>query len=135
MKSRIPSSVRERTRIFQNMTYRNKKLEFLEELSDYLNILNDDIEQLTLQVSFLDNDGIEPTRIRLALLALTHTLYRAYLLMSQANIEDHPINQELQRIQLYREKLQRISLDTNHRPRLDTEVSTKIIRSALWKPE
>lgn len=115
------------------MAYGNKELDSLEKLSEYLNILEAGIEPMTLQDSFLDIDEIEATRARLALLALTHTLYRAYLLMSQANIDDHPINQELQRIQLYREKLENITLDKDHRPRLNTEVSNKVIRSASWK--
>lgn len=77
----------------------------LEAAKEILEGINADSEDGTL---------LDKAKTRLALLSLTHTLYRSYMLLQpqQVQIEDHPIHQELQRIQVYREKLGKTLQDT-----------------------
>ena len=101
---------------------------------------NTDMSKSELSAWMTSPNEMEQTHIRLSILALTHTLYEAYMLLSKTTPEkDHSIHQELQRVQIYQEKLKKLSSPDHNKSdkkqlQLNLPGAIRSIRSALWQP-
>jgi hypothetical protein len=109
----------------------------LNDLQECLNLLQEDLGNSSDMGSESNGGSLEQAQLRLALLSLTHTLYQGYMILTSSQTsgstgsnnamsgdidgipEDHPIHKELQRIQVYREKLSRLIRPSNNHSKKD----------------
>ncbi|KAI7690081.1 Nuclear nucleic acid-binding protein C1D [Sarcoptes scabiei] len=60
------------------------------------------------------------------------SIYWLHHLLNRSDLKDHPIKNEILRVRKY---MHEYMLKKKDAPRLDTKISKRIIRNALWQPE